>query len=189
MTESKILFPCGEVGCKDVASTVGGKCAAHTPPQEKSPVVMLDPERLKPLPRDLFDLPCGKCEKPESRWAFLAVEAGPDDDPIAICSKCFLYESGWGANREEEIRAMVKDVETAMGVEFAKDERGFMSNPRDCDRILGAVAYISRMYVIRNAQVAKMAAESQKEDGLLIRSPSGAGKVIKTFDQQFKIKE
>lgn len=162
--------------------------ATNGPTEARPPqIVLLDSERLKPMPQDLFGTECAKCEKPQAMWAFLPVESSTEDDPLPVCSSCFIYESGWGINRGSEIAAMVKDVEEAMGVVFTKDPEGKMLDPKDCDRILAAIAYISRMHYLRNQQTAAYAQAPTKEKSMII-TPNGDNALIKPIGTQFRVK-
>lgn len=127
---------------------------ASTEAETRAPV-LVDPDRLKPLPKDLFGMPCAKCGKDDSRWAFMPDDLPRDAEPLPQCSKCFLYESGWGANRAKPIADMVGAVEKSIGEVFAKNELGQLTERRDCDRIMAAVAYISRKYVMLQNSMAE----------------------------------
>lgn len=167
---------------------------APVAPPERKPIVMLDSERLKPIDQEMLKegaIECDRCRRPEARWAFLPTESGPDDLPQPICSYCFLYESGWGLVRRDQLDQMVKDVEEAMGVVFARDPGGRMTNPRDADRILGAIAYISRIYALRNAKIAQIAREVQnapKDSRIIQPAGGGSGLIVSPMGSQFREK-
>ena len=119
------------------------------PPAKLFRPLLIDTERLKPLPSDMYNIACARCDQPRSKWAFLPVEAGPDGDPLAMCSACFLYHSNWGINRKEDIAEFTKMVEEEMGVTFARAEDGTLVETRDCDRLLGTIALTSRAFLMR----------------------------------------
>jgi hypothetical protein len=139
------------------------KAPDPAPPQEGFPPLIVDPNRLFPLPQSMWDAHCDHCDKRQSRWLFVPVEMGP---PIeinvpgstraaghVICSLCWLYESEWGLKRREHIDAYIREVELESKAVFARAEDGRLWSCRDADRIMGAIALTSRIFVRHHMQM------------------------------------
>ncbi len=175
------------------------------PESFNQPILLLDPDRLKPLPKDLWDMPCSSCQRVEAKWAFMpsvpppgAENAATEPEPYTLCSLCFLYLSEWGKRRRGEIDKMVAAVEKELTdreldeaarkgtlppekfaeikVEFPKDEDGKMMSNRDANRILGAIAVSSRMFVskLETAEAIQSKIDEQRivlPDGLQFGPP------------------
>jgi hypothetical protein len=126
------------------------------------PPLIVDPSRLFPLPQSMWDASCDHCDKRQSRWMFVPVEMGPPvelsgQDSLrvkghVICSLCWLYESEWGLKRREHIDAFIRDVELETKAVFARAEDGRLWSCKDADRILGAIALTSRIFVQHHIQ-------------------------------------
>lgn len=112
--------------------------------------LIIHPKFIRPLPQSMWDVNCAKCDKRQSRWQFF-----PSDAPegvkggVLVCSLCWLYESDWGKNRREDLDQMIRDVETTAEEIFHKTKDGRLWSVRDADRILGAIALTSRMFIMR----------------------------------------
>ncbi len=136
------------------------------PLQEKFGL-FIDPDRLRILPKDMWDTGCTNCNKAQSKWAMVTVEE--PDKPFIICSMCFLYDSGWGEKRRAELDVVITEIEAqntiriregaiksstkltaeqieAVKVEFPRDETGKMINPKHADDVMGKLLLISHVY-------------------------------------------
>lgn len=124
--------------------------------QSKIPAIV-NPDRLRPLPSDMWGLACACCDKPIARWAMKAASLpglpSSDGDIFALCSLCFLYESQWGRNRLTETEKLVKDVEKEIRAKFQRAQ-GRLVRPMDADRIMAAIALTSRLIAVRGKQAA-----------------------------------
>lgn len=111
--------------------------------------LIVSPERLRPLPKSMWDSNCAKCDKRQSRWQFIPVDQDPRKGGLLMCSLCWLYESAWGERRRADIDEMVREVEVQSGEIFHRGKNGRLWSCRDADRILGAIAMTSRMFLMR----------------------------------------
>jgi hypothetical protein len=107
--------------------------------------VTINPKHILPLPQELWESNCAKCDKPQSRWEFKAADVPVSQAGNMMCSLCWLYESQWGKSRSDDIDQLINDVETEKGNLFARDARKRLLRATDGDSILSAVALTSRM--------------------------------------------
>lgn len=116
---------------------------------KRSLPMTVDPTKLRPLPKDLWDIACSCCDKPHARWAMrTSVLPGlPADgsDAFALCSLCFLYESAWGKSRRAKTDKLIADVEKEIRAKFPRDPQGRLVKPDDATRIMAAIALSSGM--------------------------------------------
>lgn len=183
----------------------------NKPEQPDSVPLLLDPDRLKPLPKDLWDVGCAHCAKPQAKWAFKPSAPEPEpnehgeitgpakihreEDPYTLCSLCFLYESEWGKRRRDQIDIKAAEIEVEMTnrvledaartgsmspeqfqsfkVTFARDEQGRLSDPKDANRILGAIAIASRIFVSK-METAEVLQQRQEELASKLIMPAGS---------------
>jgi hypothetical protein len=111
-------------------------------------LLLLDPRYLQPLPKALWGVACSCCHRTVARWGLLDPalrSASAEDSLLALCSWCFLYKSEWGKRRQEDIKRLIKDTEDAMGAVFEKSEDSCLVKTDDADRILGSIAFVSRL--------------------------------------------
>jgi hypothetical protein len=146
-------------------------------PQQMSKPLLIDTNRLKPIDDpELKNVECEVCHKPQARWGFLPFDdyeatgndvasdmEGTEQLPHSLCSYCFLYESGWGLARVEDVKLYVSDLETELQMEMSKDENGRVTDIKQCDNMLGAIALFSRMFELRNAAMAEQIYKAQAE--------------------------
>jgi hypothetical protein len=161
------LFSIGEVTMSENVAELGQ-------PVMQKPLLMLDPDRLKPLPKDLWDMPCSACGKLEAKWGFLPSDpveevngVAPEVEPLTLCSLCFLYESEWGKRRRADLDAMIASLESelttrvrdeharkatlspeqflAINIVFPKSPEGRLLDNKDANRVVGSIAILSRM--------------------------------------------
>jgi hypothetical protein len=104
--------------------------------------LLLNPDQLKPLPKDRLNGECFACHQPKAKWAF-----GEKEEPI--CSHCFLYKSHWGHRLAMKIAEFVVEVEKEIGRKFLRDAEGNLIAEEDCTRIVGSIAVMSRL-VMKN---------------------------------------
>jgi hypothetical protein len=142
--------------------------------------LIVDTNRLRPIPKDLFPdgqlIPCSSCNYPRARWAFMDVESKEGDDPVPVCSRCFLYESGWGEVRQDELKTYIAELVKETKRPFDLDENQVLKNDKDCDAVLGAITLFSRMMELRTAQYDE--AQAKKD----------ASKIILPGSSQFGIR-
>lgn len=106
--------------------------------------LLIDTRYLRPLPKELFNCPCGKCDKRQAMWE---MGAPGGDEQHTICSLCFLYESNWGKAREDQIHEMVVAVEAEVGDNWLRGADGkTLLVCKDANRILAAIALTSRAF-------------------------------------------
>jgi hypothetical protein len=110
--------------------------------------LLIDTNRLKPVTQDLRGIECSHCNQPRTMWAFLPVEHDekPELEPVPLCSRCFLYESGWGSSRTSELNSLLLAAEEHMKKTFEKNEDGRLKNDKDCDTIIAYIAMASILY-------------------------------------------
>ena len=115
--------------------------------------VTVNPKHIRPLPQELWETNCGKCDKPQARWEFKPSDVPASQAGNMMCSLCWLYDSPWGKSRSIDIDQMIKDVEVDKGSLFARDARKRLLRSTDGDSILSAIAITSRMlYMQQKAQ-------------------------------------
>jgi hypothetical protein len=114
--------------------------------EHHSEPLIIDTRYLRPLPKAMWGAVCVNCDKAQSMW-----EMGPPEEPNAVCSLCFLYQSQWGEKRVDDIHAMVRDVETHCKETFLRDQDGHtLISAKDGNKILGALAMTSRMFALQD---------------------------------------
>ena len=84
------------------------------------------------------------CDRLEARW-----ECSEEHSPGPVCSLCWLYESEWGKLNREKVDRLISAVEGETGEPFRRRTDGRLWGGCDADRILGAIAVISRIAMIR----------------------------------------
>jgi hypothetical protein len=108
------------------------------------------------------------CDKVQARWALRdAVPEEGEDEIYALCSLCFLYESNWGLNRQEEIEVLIKDVENRQDRAFIRTKNGRLLAPKDADQVLGSIALVSRIFEMRRKEGLKAMGDKKKLKELL----------------------
>lgn len=117
--------------------------------------VEISPKVVRPLPKDMWGTACYTCNRPEAKWHF---ESPQYEDPMCICSICFLYKSEWGRQRREDIRALIAEIEKEHHLIFLRNERDELIAASDADRIFGTIVLTSAMFAMRS----KVEARSDK---------------------------
>jgi hypothetical protein len=116
------------------------------PGHEHSAPLIIDTRFLRPLPKAMWGAVCVNCDKAQSMW-----EMGPTEEPNAVCSLCFLYESKWAEKRLDDIHGMVRDVEAHTGEKMLRGRDNVsLISAKDGNKILGALAMTSRMFQLQD---------------------------------------
>ena len=111
--------------------------------------LIINPQHFKPLPKEEWDGPCACCGKKCARWMF--IPADQDKGAVSVCGICWIYESQWGKNRARELHEFRMAVEEEIGSSFLID-KGKLVRFEDADRLLGALAFTSKVFQIQAMQ-------------------------------------
>lgn len=124
--------------------------------------LIVDTRFLRPLSKAMYDSPCHRCDRRQSRW-----EMGPPfgGEVYTVCSLCFLYESKWGEKRVDQIHVLVDEIEREVGEKFLRGADGrTLLSCKDADRVLAAIAMTSRMFQLQDGMKEKAGEPSGGEE-------------------------
>ncbi len=107
--------------------------------------VLIDTRFLRPLPKAMWGVACMICNKTQANWSLHETSA-PDEEQVApVCAICFLYDSAWGKKNSEGVSDLIREAEERSGEPFLRGKGQRLMHSSDADRILSAVALISKI--------------------------------------------
>jgi hypothetical protein len=112
--------------------------------------LVIPPDRLRPLPENMWGTSCDKCDKRQANWEYWSPKLPPTERRgYLVCSLCWLYRSDWGREHSADIAQYIALVEQSARVTFQRTANNQLLMCNDADRILGAIVLTSRMFVYR----------------------------------------
>jgi hypothetical protein len=115
--------------------------------------IRVDTTRIQMLDESMFNVACGVCEKLQSKWSIL-LKTDSKDEPMPVCSLCFLYESEWGRSRAEDLKGYLLEVTNnnpTRKMLLSADNK--IASIKDADFILGILVWTSRQWDLSEARV------------------------------------
>lgn len=89
---------------------------------------------LKPLPKQAWKAHCSRCDKPQARWG-----VAYSNDPLFICGQCVLTNSSWATRNKNLVASTAERIEREGKRVLARDALGNLTNPSECDDVLGVL--------------------------------------------------
>lgn len=105
--------------------------------------VAIDPSKIRPLPKPMWNSICSDCSKPIARWEQVEGLKSAIMEPKFVCALCYFYKSAWGVERKEDIDNFVAELKKTTSRVIELDSSGRILKIGDADDLLGTFALTS----------------------------------------------